>query len=69
MTSLTGCRHSLSLSLLALIWGLGWGGGGGGKLGLILAGYVPLVSQSPYPIIVYSAANYTPHLSHFWANK
>ena len=28
------------------------GGGGGGVLGLI-AGYVPLVWQSPYPIIVY----------------
>ena len=25
-------------------------------------------SQSPYPIIVYSVANYRPHLSHFWAN-
>ena len=29
------------------------GGGGGGLLGLIFAGYVPLASQSPYPIIVY----------------
>ena len=28
-------------------------GGGGGLLGLIFAGYVPLASQSPYPIIVY----------------
>ena len=44
-------------------------GGGGEILGLIFARYEPLVSQSPYPIIVYSAANYTPHLSHFWANK
>ena len=25
-------------------------------------------SQSPYPIIVYSGANYRPHLSHFWAS-
>ena len=25
-------------------------------------------SQSPYPILVYSVANYRPHLSHFWAN-
>ena len=41
------------------------GGGGGGALGSILAGYVPLASQSPYPIIVYSVANYRPHLSHF----
>ena len=37
-------------------------------LGLIFAGYVPLASQSLYPIIVYSVANYRPHLSHFWAN-
>ena len=27
------------------------GGGGGGLGGLIFAGYVPLASQSPYPII------------------
>ena len=40
----------------------------GGLLGLIFAGYVPLASQSPYPIIVYFVANYRPHLSHFWAN-
>ena len=32
---------------------------------LIFAGYVPLASQSPYPIKVYSVANYRPHLSHF----
>ena len=31
----------------------GGGGGGGGLLGSIFAGYVPLASQSPYPIIVY----------------
>ena len=41
---------------------------GEGVLRLIFAGYVPLASQSPYPIIVYSVANYRPHLSHFWAN-
>ena len=29
------------------------GGGGGGVLGLTFARYVPLASQSPYPIIVY----------------
>ena len=35
-----------------------WGGGGGvGVVGLIFAGYAPLASQSPYPIIVYSVAN------------
>ena len=44
------------------------GRGGGVLLGLIFAGYVPLVSQSPYSIIVYSLANCRPHLSHFWAN-
>ena len=37
-------------------------------LGLIFAGYVPLASQSLYPIIVYSVANYRPHISHFRAN-
>ena len=42
--------------------------GGGGVLGLIFAGYVPLASQSPCPIIVYFVANYRPHLRHFWAN-
>ena len=50
----------------------GKGGGelrcGGGVLGLIFAGYVPLASQSPSPIIVYSVANYRPRLSHFGAN-
>ena len=41
---------------------------GGGILRLIVAGYVPLASQIPYPIVVYSVANHRPHLSHFWAN-
>ena len=40
--------------------------GGGGVLGLIFAGYMPLASQNPYPIIVNSVAKYRPHLSHFW---
>ena len=31
---------------------------GGGVLGLIFGRYVLLGSQSPYPIIVYSVANY-----------
>ena len=44
------------------------GGRGGGVLGLIFAGYVLLASQIPYPVIVYSVANYRPHLSHVWAN-
>ena len=43
-------------------------GGGGGVLGSIFAGYVLLAPPSPYPIIVYSVANYRPHVSHFWAN-
>ena len=41
--------------------------GGGVLLGLIFAGYLPLASQGPYPIIVYSVANYTPLLNRFWA--
>ena len=41
---------------------------GGGVLGSSFAGYVPLASQNPYPILVYSVASYRPHLSHFWAN-
>ena len=45
-----------------------WPRGGGGELGSIFAGYVPLASPNPYPIIVYSVANHRPHLSHFWAN-
>ena len=44
---------------------------GGGRevvvLGLIFAGYVSLASQSLYPIMVYSVANFRPHLSHLWA--
>ena len=41
---------------------------GGGLFGSSFAGYVPLASQNPYPIIVCSVASYRPHLSHFWAN-
>ena len=37
-------------------------------LELIFAGYVPLASQSPYPILFSSVANYRPHLYHFWAS-
>ena len=44
------------------------GRGGGGVLVSSFAGCVLLASQNPYPIIVYSVANYRPHLSHFWAN-
>ena len=46
----------------------GEGGVGGWVLGSSFAGCVPLSSQNPYPIIIYSVANYRPHLSHFWAN-
>ena len=31
---------------------------GGGVLGLIFAVYVPLASQSPHPLTIYSVANY-----------
>ena len=41
--------------------------GGGGVLRLIFARYVPLGSQSPNPIKVYSVASYRPHPSHFCA--
>ena len=47
----------------------GRGEGGGGEiwlLELIFVGYVPLASQYPYPIIVYSVAKHRPHVSHFW---
>ena len=37
----------------------------GGLLGSIFAGYVPLASQSPYPIIVYSVAIIDPILVTF----
>ena len=40
----------------------------GSAPGLIFGGYVPLASNNPYPIIVYSVAKYRPHLSHFWEN-
>ena len=43
-------------------------GGGGGVLGFMFAGYVPLASQIPYPIIVYFLASYRHHLSHFLEN-
>ena len=40
----------------------------GGVLGVFFARYVPLASNSPYPITVYSVASYRLHLSHFWTN-
>ena len=45
------------------------GGGEGGRvLGWIFAGYVPLASQNPYLIAVFSVANHRPHIRQFWAN-
>ena len=44
------------------------GGGGGGVLELMFAGYVPVASRSPYPILVYFLASYSLHLSHFLEN-
>ena len=44
-------------------------GAGKGYLGqCMFAGYVSMVSQSPYPIVVYFLANYRAHLSHFLQN-
>ena len=31
--------------------------------------YLPLISQNPYPFLVYFTANYRPHLSHFLVDK
>ena len=68
------CDLPFSLLLLLsffVIWGedtTAGARGGGGVLGLMFAGYVPLASQSPYPIIVYFLANRRPHLSHFLEN-
>ena len=42
---------------------------GRGVFESIFAGYVSLASPNCYPIIVYSLANYRPHVSHFWANN
>lgn len=39
------------------------GGGGGGLLGSIFAGYLPLASQNPYPII---CSTIDPISSHIW---
>ena len=46
------CDHSQEIK------GCKYGGGGGGLVASIFAGYVPLASQSPYPISIYSMANY-----------
>ena len=47
------CDHSQEIK------GCKYGGGGRGELvASIFDGYVPLASQSPYPISIYSMANY-----------
>ena len=56
------CGNSLQSSSLLLKFK------SGGVLGSGFAGYVPLASQNPHPIIVYFVASYRPRLSHFWAN-
>ena len=58
----TGLRAAIDINPLSLGMPYDPGGGSG------FAGYVPLTSQNPHPIIVYSVANYRPHLSHCWAN-
>ena len=63
----TVTQRTFTLLLFGIMRGL-FPGGGGGTLGSIFAGYVRLASQSPYPIIVYSVANYRPHLSQFCGN-
>ena len=40
---------------------------GGWYLGLFFYFFLPLASQSPYPIIVQSVANFRAHLSQFLA--
>ena len=47
-----GTIESVLLKGMSEKWGWIPAGGGGGVLGLMFAGYVPLASQSPYPIIV-----------------
>ena len=55
--------------LFSVTHGAGGGGGGVTRVNFCwVYGYVPLGSQSPYPFIVYSVANYRPRLSHLWAN-
>ena len=62
------CERGISLDVLDRqpLFGKGPGAGvGGGYLGHFFAGYVPLTSQNPNPIIVYSVANHRLHVNHF----
>ena len=67
-TDTEGGTESVLLNGVSVKWGFTPGVGGGGVLGLMFAGYMPLASQSPNPIIVYFLANYRPHVSHFLEN-
>ena len=58
------CMTSL-VSLAAIIWVVTAAKQRRGGTWAIFAGYVPLASQSPYPIVVYSVVIYRLHLSHF----
>ena len=52
------CKNNdFNMLNVSLFW---WEEGGGE--------HVQLVSQNPYPIIVYSVGKYRPHLSHFREN-
>ena len=69
--SINGILVSSSLKLCSQLTRGGEGGGGGeGGFNWVnfCCRYVPLASQSPYLVIVYSVANYRPYLSHFWAS-
>ena len=61
-TAASTCSMKYRSSQLAHVWHtfIPWG-----LLGLIFAGYVPLAYQSPYPIVVYSVANYRLHIACF----
>ena len=62
------CEWSLSYKLSITKSDCSDEGCPGRLFGLIFTGYVPLTSQNPYPLKVYSVAKYRPHLSHFWEN-
>lgn len=61
----TQCRVEAE-KYAAEVGNLSDGVGVGGVLMTAFAGFVSMVSLSPYSIIIYSLTNYGPHLSHFW---